>query len=170
MLSKKVEILHCTSSYPASFENLNLSAMKTLKSAFNTKVGYSDHSLGIEIPIAAAALGADIIEKHFTLDKSMEGPDHKASIDCIELKNMVSSIRNVEQAIGKTIKHRLVVEREIVEIAHKRVIASANIAVGEKITLDKIIMKRANDGLFASNVWDLVGQIASKNYQGGDPI
>jgi len=119
----EVVLLHCTTNYPCPMNEVNLKAMLTLKNAFNCKVGYSDHTLGIEVPIAAVALGATIIEKHFTLDKLMEGPDHRASLDPSELKEMVIAIRNVETALGSGIKEPNNSEKEISKVVFKSIVA-----------------------------------------------
>jgi len=169
-LSDKVCILHCTSSYPASMEDINLTVIETLKTAFQCKVGYSDHSLGTEVPIAAIALGAEIIEKHFTLDKKMEGPDHAASLDCHELTYMVKSIRNIEKALGTSWKYRLKIEREVYDKTHKRILAAETIRKGQEICLDNLMMKRNTIGITANNLWDVIGRVAEKDYEKGDPI
>ena len=135
-------LLHCVSNYPAIIEDVNLSAMKTMAIAFGLSVGYSDHTLGIEIPIAAVALGARVIEKHFTLDRNMEGPDHKASLEPDGLKDMVKAIRNVEKAIGKGIKRPTKNEEEIKNIARRSLVASRHIKAGEEVRLNDISIKR----------------------------
>jgi N-acetylneuraminate synthase len=148
-LSKKPDlvILHCVSNYPASEEEINLLSIKTLRDAFGLPVGYSDHSKGIEIPIAAVALGARIIEKHFTLDKDMEGPDHKASLDPKELKALVKGIRKVEKALGDGVKRPTESEMEIKKIGRRSLVASRKILAGEIITQDDITIKRPGTGI-----------------------
>jgi N-acetylneuraminate synthase len=170
ILMEKVSILHCTSSYPADFEHVNLTAMSTLKQAFNLKTGYSDHTLGIEVAIAAVALGAKILEKHFTLNKSMEGPDHKASLSSQELGDMVTSIRHVEKALGLPFKYRVSTENEVFDKVQKKVLAVKNIKKGEIITLDNTIFKRHQTGKLAYEVWDLLGKPALREYVEEEPL
>ncbi|MPN11385.1 N,N'-diacetyllegionaminic acid synthase [bioreactor metagenome] len=143
---------------------VNLNAMITLKNEFNCQVGYSDHTLGIEVPIAAVALGATIIEKHFTLDKLMEGPDHRASLDPSELKEMVIAIRNVETALGSGIKEPNNSEKEISKVVLKSIVAKKMILKGELFSEDNLTVKRAKGGISAQK-WDLViGKKACHNY------
>ena len=132
---KNITVLHCNTEYPTPFEDVNLKAMLTIKEAFKVKVGYSDHTLGIEVPIAAAALGATVIEKHFTLEKSLPGPDHKASLEPHELKSMVKAIRNIERALGNGIKKPSKSEIKNINIARKSIVTKINIKKGriEKI-------------------------------------
>jgi N-acetylneuraminate synthase len=170
ILRKKVSILHCTSTYPTFFEDVNLRAIQTIKNSFGLRAGYSDHSLGIEVPIAAVALGAEIIEKHFTLDKTMEGPDHKASLDPRELQEMVTSIRNIEKALGNKRKYMQSSEIDVKKKAQKRLVASKAIKIGEKLSLDNILVIRNNDGIYANEIWDVLGTISIKNYDAGDGI
>lgn len=148
-LSKKSQLtlLHCVSNYPAVIEDVNLSAMKTMAIAFGLSVGYSDHTLGIEIPIAAVALGARVIEKHFTLDKSMEGPDHKASLEPDELKAMVKAIRNIEKAIGNGIKKPSKNEEETRNIARRSLVTVRDIKAGETVILNDVSVKRPGIGI-----------------------
>jgi len=127
----KISLLHCTTNYPTPYEEVNLKAMQTLAAAFKLPVGYSDHTLGIEVPIAAVAMGAKIIEKHFTLDKNLSGPDHKASLEPGELKEMVKAIRNIEKSLGDGIKKPNKSEIEIMKVARKSIVASKNIKKGE---------------------------------------
>ncbi|MBT1247036.1 MULTISPECIES: N-acetylneuraminate synthase [unclassified Thermosipho (in: thermotogales)] len=145
--SAEVYLLHCTTNYPTLYEEVNLRAMITLKEAFKLPVGYSDHTLGIEVPIAAVAMGAKIIEKHFTLNKNLPGPDHRASLEPQELKAMVKAIRNIEKALGNGIKKPNKSEIEIKKIARKRLVAKRNILPGEVIEKDDIEIKRANEGI-----------------------
>lgn len=151
----EVSLLHCTTNYPCPINEVNLNAMITLKKEFNCKVGYSDHTLGIEVPIAAVALGATIIEKHFTLDKLMEGPDHLASIDPSELKEMVIAIRKVEEALGSGIKEPNNSEKEISKVVFKSIVAKKTILKGELFSEDNLTVKRANCGISAQK-WDFV--------------
>ena len=143
----KISLLHCTTNYPAPYEEVNLKAMQTLTAAFKLPVGYSDHTLGIEVPIAAAALGARIIEKHFTLDKKLLGPDHKASLEPGELKEMIKAIRNIEKALGDGIKKPNKSEIEIIKVARRSLIATRDIRIGEIIKESDIIIKRPGTGI-----------------------
>lgn len=165
-----VTLLHCTTNYPCPVEEVNLKAMVTMREAFHCHVGYSDHTLGVEIPVAAAAMGAEIIEKHFTLDCNMSGPDHKASLNPVELKRMVEEIRNVEIAIGDGIKRPNHSEIEISKVVQKSIIAKRTIKKGEYFTEDNITIKRAGYGIGASE-WDFViGLIADTDYKQDEPI
>ncbi len=159
-----ITLLHCTTNYPCPMEEVNLNAMKTLKNAFKYKVGYSDHTAGIEVPIAAVSLGAKIIEKHFTLDKSLQGPDHRASLDLEELKLMITSIRNIEKALGSGIKIPNKSEIKISKAVIKRIVAKKKIREGELLTPENLTIKRTNKGISAS-FWDFViGDTAEKDY------
>jgi len=143
----KISLLHCTTNYPTPYEEVNLKAMQTLAAAFKLPVGYSDHTLGIEVPIAAVVIGAKIIEKHFTLDKNLPGPDHKASLEPNELKEMVKVIRNIEVALGDGIKKPNRSEIEIMKVARRSLIASRDIKVGEIIKESDIAIKRPGTGI-----------------------
>ena len=145
--NKEIIALHCTTNYPCPMEEVNLLAMNTIKEAFKIKVGYSDHTLGIEVPIAAVALGAEVIEKHFTLDKNMEGPDHKASLNPEELKLMVKSIRNIEKALGDGIKKPNKSEELIKKVVRRRVIIARDLEKGHILTEEDLEYKRANNGI-----------------------
>jgi len=159
-----VTLLHCTSNYPCPMDEVNLKAMQTLKDAFKCEVGYSDHTMGIEVPIAAVAMGATMIEKHFTLDKDMEGPDHKASLDPQELADMVTAIRNIEVALGDGIKKPNKSEVEISKVVLKSIVSSKDIIAGETFTEDNLTVKRTSHGIPAT-YWDMVvGKKAYKNY------
>ncbi|WP_332239070.1 N-acetylneuraminate synthase [Sporolactobacillus sp. KGMB 08714] len=140
-------LLHCTSNYPAAMEDVNLNAMLTMKHAFKVPVGYSDHTKGIEIPAAAVALGAEIIEKHLTLDKTMKGPDHKASLEPAELKKMVESIRNVEMSLGDGVKRCNKSEANTRMVARKSIVARRDLKKGEKLTLTNLDFKRPESGI-----------------------
>ncbi|MFT8348041.1 N-acetylneuraminate synthase [Clostridium saccharoperbutylacetonicum] len=168
--NNKISLLHCTSNYPTNYEDVNLNAMITLENAFKLPVGYSDHTVGIEVPIAAAALGAKIIEKHFTLDKTMEGPDHTASLNPEELKQMVTSIRNIESAFGDGIKICNVSEQNTREIARKSIVASVNIKKGETISFSNITFKRPGNGISPQFADDIVGKIAIEDINVDDFI
>ena len=166
----KISLLHCTSNYPCPMDEVNLTAMLTLRDAFKCEIGYSDHTEGIEISIAAVALGAEIIEKHFTLDKSMEGPDHKASLDPMELTEMVKAIRNIEKAMGNGVKKANKSEKEIEKVIKKKIVASKNISKGEIFSNSNITVKRSDNGLSAE-FWDLVqGRESNLNYEIDQPI
>ncbi len=169
-LKDKVTILHCTTEYPAPVNEINLNAMNTLGSAFKLTVGYSDHSAGITIPIAAAALGAQLIEKHFTLDKTMPGPDHKASLEPDELIAMVSAIRDVEQALGNGIKGPQPSEIKNKPIARKSLVAAAEVKSGELFTESNLTIKRPGTGASPYLYWSLLGKTAQQDYIEGDVI
>ena len=168
--AKEVALLHCTTNYPCLYNEVNLQAMQTLKSAFKCQVGYSDHTMGIEVPIAAVAMGAEIIEKHFTLDKNMKGPDHKASLDPEELKKMVTSIRNIEKAMGDGIKRPNASEQKNAEVVLKRIIAKQPIMKGEILGEDNLALLRSSEGIPAK-YWDLIaGKPAKRDYNEDEPI
>ena len=159
--ASEISLLHCTTNYPCPYESVNLAAMDTLRKEFNLTVGYSDHTMGIAVPIAAVARGASIIEKHFTLDRSMEGPDQIASTEPEEFKKMVDSIRQIETAIGDGIKKPTDSEVEISKVVLKRIVAKRPIKKGAVITQDDICVKR-NDTGYAARDWDkVVGAVAS---------
>lgn len=162
---ENITILHCNTEYPTPFEDVNLKAMLHIQDVFETKVGYSDHTLGIEVPIAAVALGASLIEKHFTLDKNMEGPDHKASLEPNELRSMVSAIRNIEKAIsGSGTKEVTKSEKKNISIARKSIVAKDTIRKGEIFTEDNITAKRPGTGLSPMK-WDkIIGKTAIKDF------
>lgn len=168
--NNEVAVLHCTSNYPAQLQNVNLKAMNTIKNAFQIVSGYSDHTEGITVTIAAAAMGANIIEKHFTIDKSMEGPDHKASLDPHELKEMVVAIRNVEMALGSGIKRYNPSEVDTMKAARKSIVASINIKTGETIKLTDLDYKRPGTGLPPKQYLDIVGKKANRNIKMDEQI
>lgn len=143
----KISLLHCTTQYPTPYEDVNLSAMLTMKEKYKLDVGYSDHTKGIEVPIAAVSMGATIIEKHFTLDRNMQGPDHKASLEPDELRNMVTSIRHIEVAIGGGIKAPAASEIENMKVARKSIVALRDIKEGELFSVDNITTKRPGNGV-----------------------
>ena len=168
--AKEVALLHCTTNYPCPYNEVNLQAMQTMKSAFKCQVGYSDHTMGIEVPIAAVAMGAEIIEKHFTLDRTMEGPDHLASLEPQELKQMVDSIRNIEQALGDGIKRPNASEKMNSEVVLKRIIAKQPIKKGDILGEDNLALLRSSNGIPAK-FWDLVaGKSAKRDYKEDEPI
>lgn len=169
-LKEKVVILHCTTEYPAPMDEINLCVMDSLSSAFDLRVGYSDHSQEIAIPIAAVARGALVIEKHFTLDKNMEGPDHKASLEPDELSSMVTAIRQVEQALGRSIKFPTVSEIKNKTVARKSLVAARKISVGELLNENNITIKRPGNGISPYQYWTLLGKKANRSYEPGDLI
>lgn len=159
-----VTLLHCTTEYPAPYLDVNLKAMDTLRQKFNLPVGYSDHTNGIEISIAAVAMGATVIEKHFTLNKSMEGPDHKASLELHELKAMVKAIRNVEQCLGGGVKEPAESEVKNIAIARKSIIASKRINKGEVFTDKNLTVKRPGTGISPMKWFEVLGHKAARDF------
>jgi len=153
-------LLHCVTSYPAKIEDMNLKAMETLGNAFKLPVGLSDHSLGVTIPVAAVALGACVIEKHFTLDKSLPGPDHRASLEPDELKQMVTAIRDVEKALGDGVKRPTKDEEEIKKVARRSIVARVDIPQGTIITEEMLAIKRPGTGLEPKYLGEIIGRIA----------
>lgn len=157
-------VLHCNTEYPTPMADVNLCAMDDLRRSLGVEVGYSDHTKGIEVPIAAVALGATVIEKHFTLDKTMEGPDHKASLEPDELKAMVDAIRNIEQALGDGHKHVSPSERKNMDIARKSIVAARDIRKGEVLTEENITTKRPGNGISPMR-WDsVIGTTAIRDF------
>jgi len=166
----EIALLHCVSCYPSRAEDTNLRAMETLRSAFNLPVGLSDHSVGIHIPIAAVALGACIIEKHFTLDKNLPGPDHSASLEPDELKEMVEAIRDVEHALGDGIKRPTLSEEETRKAARRSLVARTNIPAGTLITGEMLDIKRPGTGLEPKQINLVIGKKAKKRIARGEVI
>lgn len=164
ILKEKVTLLHCTTEYPAPLEDINLTAMKTMTEKFGLRVGYSDHSQGITVPIAAAALGAILIEKHFTLDKSLPGPDHKASLEPSELNAMVEGIRAVEKALGDGDKRPMPSELNNRDVARKSIVAAHDIKNGEVFSVENLNVKRPGIGLNPMDYWSMLGTKSSKDY------
>lgn len=169
-IQSKVTLLHCTTEYPAPLVDINLNAMDTMKSAFRLPVGYSDHSAGITVPIAAVAKGAVLIEKHFTLDKTMDGPDHKSSLEPSELTRMVKGIRDVELVLGDGIKGPRPSEIKNKDIARKSIVAAKDIKAGEFYTDENISIKRPGNGVSPYRYWELLKQKSSKNHSEGEVI
>lgn len=169
-LEEKVILLHCTTEYPAPFEDVNLRAMETMRNAFNLPVGLSDHTQGVVVPIAAVALGASVIEKHFTLDRNFSGPDHKASLEPDELKSMVAAIRHVEVALGNGRKVPLPPEFKNRDIARKSLVAAMPIREGEIFTSSNLSMKRPGKGLSPMKCWELIGDKSKKYYDADELI
>lgn len=168
--AEEVTLLHCTTSYPCAYENVNLNAMQTIRDAFKLPVGYSDHTLGNTVAIAAVAMGARVIEKHFTLDKNMEGPDHKASSTPEEFRRLVDEIRNIESALGDGRKLPTQVERDISKVVLKRIVAKRSIKTGQLITSENITVKRNDRGIPARYWDDVIGRIAGKDYEPDDAV
>ena len=166
----QITLLHCNTEYPTPMEDVNLRAMKTMADKFGVKVGYSDHTQGIEIPIAAVALGAKVIEKHFTLDRNLEGPDHKASLESSELTAMVKAIRNIEKALGTGEKTVSPSEKKNILVARKSLVAATEINVGEIFSEINLTVKRPGTGV-SPMFWDeIIGQAATKMFQPDDLI
>jgi sialic acid synthase SpsE len=167
----KISILHCNTEYPTPMQDVNLHAMLTIQKEFDVTIGYSDHTLGIEVPVAAVALGAKVIEKHFTIDRSLPGPDQLASLEPIELKAMVQAIRNIELAIsGNGIKEPSESEMKNIEIARKSIVAKTMIAKGEVFSEHNITTKRPGNGI-SPMLWDeVVGQVANIDFNKDDLI
>ncbi len=162
---ENITVLHANTMYPTPMEDVNLKAMVTIGNTFDIDYGYSDHTLGIEVDIAAVAMGASCIEKHFTLDKTMDGPDHKASLEPAELKAMVDAIRNIELALGNSVKKPSKSEIPNMQIARKSIVAKIDIKKGELLTEDKITIKRPGNGINPMRWDEIVGSTAAKDYK-----
>lgn len=162
---KDITVLHCNTEYPTPFCDVNLLAMDQMRTVLQKPVGYSDHTVGIEVATAAAALGAVVIEKHFTLDKTMEGPDHKASLEPKDLKAMVDAIRNVEKSLGNAQKKRSASEQKNCDVARKSIVAAKEIMCGEKFSIDNLTTKRPGTGISPMKWYDLLGGVAKKSYK-----
>lgn len=167
---KKITILHANTEYPTPMEDVNLKAMQSIAEAFKISVGYSDHTLGIEVDIAAVAMGARVIEKHFTLDKKMDGPDHKASLEPDELYAMVKAIRNIEVALGQGIKKPSGSEQKNIQVARKSIVASRAINKGELFSDENLTTKRPANGITPMRWDEIVGQYAQRNYKADELI
>lgn len=165
MKREQITLLHCNTEYPTPMLDVNLRAMQQMKEHFGVKVGYSDHTPGIEVPIAAVALGAEVIEKHFTLDKTLPGPDHKASLEPQELKAMVSAIRNIEQALGDSEKHVSDSERKNMPIARKSIVAARDIKQGELLTEENLTTKRPGNGISPMRWNEVIGTKAVRDFK-----
>ncbi len=166
----KITVLHCNTEYPTPFEDVNLTAMETIRKQLNVKTGYSDHTPGIEVALAAAALGACVIEKHFTLDKTMEGPDHKASLDPAELKSMVRAIRNIELSLGDGRKIPSGSEKKNINIVRKSIVAAVQIKQGELLTEKNLTVKRPGHGIDPMQWDNVIGKKAIKNFEPDEMI
>ncbi len=162
--TKEIKLLHCNTEYPTPFEDVNLKAMQTMRDAFGLEVGYSDHTKGIEVPVAAVALGATVIEKHFTLDRNMEGPDHKASLEPGELAAMVSSIRHIEKALGTGDKTPSPSEQKNITVARKSIVAKKNIKAGDDLTVENVTVKRPGTGISPMKWFDVLGTKAIRDF------
>ena len=167
---EQITVLHCNTEYPTPMQDVNLKAMQEIKDAIGVKVGYSDHTQGIEVPIAAVALGAEVIEKHFTLDRTLPGPDHKASLEPNELKAMVDAIRNIEQALGDGRKHVSESERKNMAIARKSIVAARDINHGEMLTEDNLCVKRPGNGISPMRWEDVIGTCAKRDFKADELI
>lgn len=170
VLSEKVSILHCTTDYPACLDDVNLGVISTLRAAFGLPVGYSDHTEGIAVPTAAVALGATVIEKHFTLDRGLPGPDHKASLEPHELRNMVDSIRSVERALGHSKKLPSQPEEVISLVARKSLTTLKPIKQGERFSQENLGVKRPGEGVSPVLYWDYIGTESPRDYDADEPI
>jgi sialic acid synthase SpsE len=167
---KEIVVLHCNTEYPTPMLDVNLNAMKTIANSFQVGVGYSDHTLGIEIPIAAVALGAEVIEKHFTLDRSMQGPDHAASLEPTELIQMVKAIRNIELGMGSGLKEPSPSELKNIAIARKSIHAARDIEEGSVIEEKDLVMLRPGDGISPMDMEKVIGKIAIKSITVGTKL
>lgn len=166
----EITLLHCNSEYPSPYNDVNLRAMITLREAFKVNVGYSDHTLGIEVPIAAVALGATVIEKHFTLDKNLPGPDHIASLDPEEFQLLVRAIRNVEKSLGDGIKKPSPSEIRNIKIVRKSIVAKRYIRKGEVFSEDNLTTLRPADGICPMRWKEIIGKVAKRNFKKGEAI
>ena len=167
---EQITVLHCNTEYPTPMQDVNLKAVQEIKNANDVKVGYSDHTQGIEVPIAAVAMGADVIEKHFTLDKALPGPDHKASLEPNELKAMVDAIRNIEQALGDGKKHVSESESKNIAIARKSIIAARDIKKGETLTEENLCVKRPGNGISPMRWEEVIGTCAKRDFKADELI
>lgn len=170
LMKEQITVLHCNTEYPTPMKDVNLRAMQEIKDAIDVKVGYSDHTKGIEVPIAAVAMGADVIEKHFTLDRTLPGPDHKASLEPNELKAMVDAIRNIEQALGDRKKHVSESERKNIAIARKSIVAARDIKQGELLTEENLCVKRPGNGISPMRWENVIGTCAKRDFKADELI
>lgn len=169
-LAKNVILLHCTTEYPAPFADVNLRAMETMASTFGVPVGYSDHTPGITVPVAAATIGAVVIEKHFTLDRTFPGPDHRASLEPDEFAEMVNGIRIVEQALGNGVKEPAESELKNMAIARKSLVAATDIKKGDRFSAKNVTVKRPGTGLSPMSYWDRLGTVADRDIKADQVI
>ena len=163
--TKEITLLHCNTEYPTPMRDVNLKAMQTLKKAFSRPVGYSDHTQGIEVSIAAAAMGANILEKHFTLNRAMEGPDHSASLEPGELKAMVKAVRNVERAMGNGRKESSESEKKNIIAVRKSIVAKCKIKKGERFSEENLATKRPGTGISPMKWFEVIGERAEKDFE-----
>lgn len=163
--TEDITLLHCNTQYPTPYEDVNLRAMNSLKEKFGVKVGYSDHTKGIEVPIAAVAMGATVIEKHFTLDRNMEGPDHKASLEPGELKQMIQSIRNIECALGDEEKKPSASEKPNIKVARKSIVAARKIKAGEIFSEENLTTKRPGNGISPMKWYEVMGKKSPRDFE-----
>ena len=163
--TEDITLLHCNTQYPTPYEDVNLRAMNRLKEKFGVKVGYSDHTKGIEVPIAAVAMGATVIEKHFTLDRNMEGPDHKASLEPGELKQMIQSIRNIECALGDEDKKPSASEKPNIKVARKSIVAARKIQAGEIFSEENLTTKRPGNGISPMKWYEVIGKESPRDFE-----
>lgn len=170
VLQEKVTVLHCTTEYPTPFTDVNLAAMKTMSDALDVPIGYSDHTQGISVSVAAVALGATVIEKHFTTDRNLPGPDHKASLEPNELHEMIRCIREVEQCIGEGLKAPTASEAKNKAAARKSLVAAQDIKNGDKFDLETIVVKRPGTGRSPMDFWDVVNSTSTADYKKDDLI
>lgn len=170
LTKEQITLLHCNTEYPTPMQDVNLKAMLQLRDKFVVRVGYSDHTKGIEVPIAAVALGAEVIEKHFTLDRTLPGPDHRASLEPSELKAMVDAIRNIEQALGDGQKHVSASEEKNMSIARKSIVAAKDIKRGELLTEENLTTKRPGSGISPMRWEEVIGTKAIRDFAGDELI
>ncbi len=168
--TEEITLLHCNTQYPTPMQDVNLRAMQTLEKELHLPVGYSDHTKGIEIPVAAVAMNAQVIEKHFTLDRSMEGPDHKASLEPEELKAMVQAVRNVEQALGNGRKEPSPSERGNISIVRKSIVAKCSIKKGDAFTEENLTVKRPGNGISPMRWHEMIGKQAKRDFAEDEPV
>lgn len=169
-LKEKVTLLHCTTEYPAPFDEINLNALDTMRTAFGLPVGFSDHTPGFAVAVAAVALGAVVLEKHFTLDRDLPGPDHKASLEPMEFKEMVKTIRLVESSLGSFRKAPAPSELKNLSIVRKSLVANRDIRKGESFTPDNLVVKRPGNGVSPTRYWEWLGKIADRDYQQDEKV
>ena len=161
---RNITLLHCNTEYPTPFEDANLMSIITLKKKFNLEVGYSDHTVSIEASLAAVTLGASVIEKHFTLDKKMSGPDHLASLEVNEFKQLIKKIRNIEVSLGNGVKQASKSEKKNLKIVRKSIVAAKKIKKGEKFNYENLTAKRPGTGINPMNITKIIGKVAKRNF------
>ncbi|MEJ6981623.1 N-acetylneuraminate synthase [Pedobacter sp. P351] len=169
-LNTRITVLHCNTDYPTPYQDVNLMAMESIKNRFGVNIGYSDHTLGIEVPIAAVALGANVIEKHFTLDRTSPGPDHSASLEPDELKAMVTAIRNIESALGSSVKEPSSSEKKNIEIARKSIHLIKSLTQGDSLKESDLIMLRPGNGISPMRLREVIGKTVNKDLAAGSKL